>query len=234
MQACHIICKQTLSPSECTRAQTFIVEFCDRFEKLYGRENLVIMHLACHLHECILDYGPVNGFWCFGFERFNGVLGSYPNNNQNVAVTMMKKFEAHLQTSDCDTNAELMPLLSDMSNSNDYITGSLSEGSDTSNSALLKPLREYILLPEYQKYLTHLYKDIYSEEPSTVSALCIRSAKISYKGHILSSTLSRSKSGTCIAAYPSTEPTNNQPHMGIVKFYFKHIVELNSLLNSWP
>ena len=52
--------------------------------KRYGQENVVInMHLACHLKECIIDYGPVHEFWCFGFERFNGILGSYPNNHQN-------------------------------------------------------------------------------------------------------------------------------------------------------
>ena len=99
VQACLIICKKTISFSECRQAQNFIVEYCEQFQQLYGKESLVInMHLACHLHECILDYGPVNQFWCFGFERFNGILGSYPNNHQHVSVTMMKKFEDCLQS----------------------------------------------------------------------------------------------------------------------------------------
>ena len=83
------------------------------------------MHLACHLQECVLDYGPINGFWCFGFERFNGILGSFPNNNQNIAVTMMKKFEDYLQTDLSNVNQELKPLLSELSA--DSTVGSLSE-----------------------------------------------------------------------------------------------------------
>lgn len=38
------------------------------------------MHLHGHLKECVLDYGPVYNFWCFSFERFNGILSSFKNN----------------------------------------------------------------------------------------------------------------------------------------------------------
>lgn len=50
------------------------------------------MHLHCHLKEVILDHGPVTGFWCFSFERFNGVLGSTPTNNQSVELQIMRRF----------------------------------------------------------------------------------------------------------------------------------------------
>ena len=54
VRACQIICKKTISLSECRQAQIFIVEYCKQFETLYGKENLVInMHLACHLEACI-------------------------------------------------------------------------------------------------------------------------------------------------------------------------------------
>ena len=39
------------------------------------------MHLHLHLKECMLDYGPVYSFWCFSFERFNGILGKFNNNH---------------------------------------------------------------------------------------------------------------------------------------------------------
>ena len=32
------------------------------------------MHMACHIKECMLDYGPPSSFWCFAFEPFNGTL----------------------------------------------------------------------------------------------------------------------------------------------------------------
>lgn len=229
VQACNLICKKKLSLSECTQAQHFIVEFCREFENLYGKENLVInMHLVCHLKECILDYGPIHGFWCFGFERFNGILGSFPNNHQNVSITMMKKFEDYLQTSLFNIHAELNPILSELSTTND-ITGSLFESTheDFENKELLKPLREYILPSDYSKHLASMYNNMYTDV-TVVSTMCIRSAKLFYKGHILSSALSRSRSGTCVAAYlQSDSNSNSRPHMGIVKFYFKHTIEVD-------
>ena len=48
------------------------------------------MHL--HLKESVLNYGPVYGFWCFLFERFNEVLGSFQKNWISPELQMLKKF----------------------------------------------------------------------------------------------------------------------------------------------
>ena len=48
------------------------------------------MHL--HLKDCILDYGPCYSFWCFSFERYNGILGQYHTNNRNIGSQIMRKF----------------------------------------------------------------------------------------------------------------------------------------------
>ena len=53
------------------------------------------MHLHCHIFECILDMGPIYSFWCFPYERMNGLLGVYPTNNHNITVQMMRKFLMH-------------------------------------------------------------------------------------------------------------------------------------------
>lgn len=57
------------------------------------------MHLHLHLKDCLLDYGPVHSFWCYGFERYNGVLGRYHTNNQFIEVQIMQKFlrEQHVR-----------------------------------------------------------------------------------------------------------------------------------------
>ena len=47
------------------------------------------MHL--HLKDSLSDYGPVYAFWCFAFERFNGVLGSYQTNNRQIEPQIMCK-----------------------------------------------------------------------------------------------------------------------------------------------
>ena len=50
------------------------------------------MHLHCHLKECVLDYGPLQIFLCFPFERYNGLLGAFPNNNKSIEVQLMNRF----------------------------------------------------------------------------------------------------------------------------------------------
>jgi hypothetical protein len=47
-------------------------------EQQYGPEKITPnMHLCLHICECALDYGPLYSFWCYGFERMNGLLGKY-------------------------------------------------------------------------------------------------------------------------------------------------------------
>ena len=50
------------------------------------------MHLHCHLADCVRDFGPVYSFWLFSFERYNGHLGSLPNNGRSIEVQMMRRF----------------------------------------------------------------------------------------------------------------------------------------------
>ena len=42
------------------------------------------MHMHVHLKEVIKDYGPVQEFWLFSFERCNIILGKQPSNNKNI------------------------------------------------------------------------------------------------------------------------------------------------------
>ena len=74
-------------------ADTLLLRFCQRCERQYGKDVVTPnMHMACHLCECIRDYGPLNHFWLFAFERFNGILGQFPTNNRSIEVQMMKQF----------------------------------------------------------------------------------------------------------------------------------------------
>ena len=47
-------------------------------ERKYGAEKITPnLHLSLHLKECVYDYGPLYVFWCFSFERMNGILGKF-------------------------------------------------------------------------------------------------------------------------------------------------------------
>ena len=85
----EIICESMLY----TVFNSYILKFCRSVEDLYGSSKITpSMHLHCHLCECILDFGPVYGFWCFSFERFNGILGALHVNNHQIEVQLMRKF----------------------------------------------------------------------------------------------------------------------------------------------
>ena len=66
--------------------------FCVKFQEVNGPEACTPnMHLHLHLKECFLDYGPTYAFWCYAFERYNGILGSFPTNNKCIEPQLMKK-----------------------------------------------------------------------------------------------------------------------------------------------
>jgi len=80
--ACRLLCHPTLTLQDVALADALLLQFCRRTERLFGKDTITPnMHMSCHLHECIRDYGPLNHFWLFAFERFNGVLGRLPTNN---------------------------------------------------------------------------------------------------------------------------------------------------------
>jgi len=87
VDACRLVCSYEIREESCVEAEKKLIEFCRGFEKLYGKKNCTPnLHLCCHLMECVRDYGPVYSFWCFSFERYNGILGAYPKGSQNIGI----------------------------------------------------------------------------------------------------------------------------------------------------
>jgi len=83
--ACRILCSRIITTSNIQTPHGFLTLFCKKVEEIYGKSACTInLHLHLHLKQCLLDYGPVHGMWCFAFERFNGVLGAYHTNNKNI------------------------------------------------------------------------------------------------------------------------------------------------------
>ena len=93
VMACRLLTVPVLSHNDLNKADMLLLKFCRQFEELYGKNDVCInMHLHCHLKECIEDYGPVYSFWCFAFERYNGILGSTATNNRSIEIQLMRKF----------------------------------------------------------------------------------------------------------------------------------------------
>ena len=93
--ACQYLSSPVLTKTDILKADMLFIKFGERFERLYGKKAVTPnMHLHCHLKECILDCGPVHAFWCFSFERFNGILGGMQVNGRSVELQLMRKLLA--------------------------------------------------------------------------------------------------------------------------------------------
>lgn len=90
---CTLLCKRAVTLVEVEKAHSLLKMFCDQFVCRYGKDACVPnMHLMLHLRQCITEFGSVYGFWCFSFKQFNGVMGMYHTNNNDLAIQVMRKF----------------------------------------------------------------------------------------------------------------------------------------------
>lgn len=91
--ACTYLCVRVITLEDIKLADIFLIRFCRRFQRIYTSERVTPnIHLHGHLKECIIEFGPVYSFWLFSFERYNGLLGSLPNNKRNIECQIMKRF----------------------------------------------------------------------------------------------------------------------------------------------
>ena len=93
VKACSILSSQVLSQEDINSADLFLLHFCKSFEQLCGGKYCTPnMHAHLHLRDCIEWFGPLHSFWCYSFERFNGMLGMYHTNMRAIESQLMRKF----------------------------------------------------------------------------------------------------------------------------------------------
>ncbi len=91
------------------------------------------MHLHCHLKDVIRDFGPIHSFWCFSFERYNGILGSFTTNNRSIELQLMRKLTTQRFLDNMTLDKDLHPYFEDVVTSvknnarNNYSVFTLSE-----------------------------------------------------------------------------------------------------------
>ena len=91
--ACRILCQHTITTDDVILADALLLHFSKRVQRMYGGTAITPnMHMHCHFKDVLLDYGPVYSFWCFSYERYNGILETQPTNNKEVEVQLMQRF----------------------------------------------------------------------------------------------------------------------------------------------
>lgn len=87
VKACKHLGKKVITVHDIQVGDNHLINFLKTFEELYGSLKVTPnMHLHGHLKQYMLDYGPFHSFWCFSFERYNGVLGRYNTNNRSIEI----------------------------------------------------------------------------------------------------------------------------------------------------
>ena len=150
-----------------------------------------------HLRTCIIDYGPLPGFWFYAFERYNGLLGAVPHNNHSIEVQIMHRFlrdnEIFTEVLPNEFSAEFQPLFPTHMKSSGSLTDTLSFDGTSGWAIDLPGLN--VELPQHCSrqifdhtqidFLMELYTDLYKVSRSAlVMSSCFQqysSAKLNSK-----------------------------------------------------
>uniref|UniRef100_A0A1X7VF95 Uncharacterized protein n=1 Tax=Amphimedon queenslandica TaxID=400682 RepID=A0A1X7VF95_AMPQE len=167
VKACDLLCRRSLTAFELNNADAYIMEFCNKFVTLYGKEHCTInMHLHGHLNECISDYGPVYSFWCFAFERMNGVLGSYDTNNHNISIQLARRFLDSKEYATLNWPTEFVDEYSPLLTKFVYQKGSLKLDSSIGDRTIqpLPPITENSFTSTQQQHIKSLITEVPSSD----------------------------------------------------------------------
>jgi hypothetical protein len=77
VRVCSILGNRIIERGLMQEAHSRLIKIVKLIEENYGRDKITSnFHLSLHLCECSNDFGPLYAFWCFTFERMNGILGN--------------------------------------------------------------------------------------------------------------------------------------------------------------
>ena len=89
VRACSILVCRILPKVMLEEAHQCFLNMVKLIEKKYGPEKITPnLHLCLHICECITNYRPMYSFWCFSYERMNGLLGKL--DTRNLLITIIK------------------------------------------------------------------------------------------------------------------------------------------------
>ena len=78
VRVCYLLVSRIVDENGLNEAHARLLKVAHLIEDNYGPEMITPnIHLSLHITECCRDYGPLYSFWCYSFERINGILGNY-------------------------------------------------------------------------------------------------------------------------------------------------------------
>lgn len=212
-----------------------------------------------HLSQCLLDYGPVHSFWCFPFERYNGLLGAYHTNKKSIETQIMNKFiknQLIRAVSPSNNSNELLELLHVQTEAKGSIHDTVVDNLNVFSLIALATLRVFgscsYALSDYKeivctippvnekvfsnnKYeqLKMIYKQLYRGKSIThFSQFYHQCRRIKFANEIIGS--NNSKEGVIMAYWPGSgnlldNIDYTRYQVGIIQFFFKHFISFDNL-----
>lgn len=158
---CRLLCRRSVTQQDLDDAERCLYVFLRSFEKLYDKNKFCTpnMHMHVHLRKCIEDYGSVYNFWCFSFERMNGILGEFNLNNHKINVTLMRHFQQKFKLKNLVNVCENYIKVDVLSVTDTRGTVAASE---KNMIRLTQPLKLKYLLPEFKVKCESLIKSVNS------------------------------------------------------------------------
>ncbi|GBC53031.2 hypothetical protein GLOIN_2v1775288 [Rhizophagus irregularis DAOM 181602=DAOM 197198] len=90
VRVCSILVSRILEIELMEEAHERLIKIIKLIEVHYGRIKITPnLHLSLHLCDCSNDFSLLYAFWCFSFERMNGILGSLPTSNRQIEPKIM-------------------------------------------------------------------------------------------------------------------------------------------------
>lgn len=219
--ACRVLICNQISLERVKLGDALLLAFCKKTERLFRTSSITPnMHMHCHLRTCMEDYGPLHSFWLYAFERYNGILGSMPNNKKSIEIQLMKRFLREIQTHAAELPQEfsdqflpLLPLDSASGSLADTFLHPVEISTTGFNDTFwtMNSLSHMIEVPKYscrltltatqKSHLLELYADIHRVCRSTItniSTLCRKYAHISMYNKLLGTHKSRMSSSSVV------------------------------------
>lgn len=243
VQACHLLCYRIIKYPDIVTADLLLLNFCKSFQQLYPDSCTPNMHLHLHLKDCFMDYGPPHAFWCFAFERYNGILGSYSTNKKAIEEQLMRKFcqnqAVHELTSLCDNNLySLLPksyikkpsLINQKDAIETYKLGQekldgILMFASSSLTILIPPYKEKILVYTSLYHLETIYHFLYPSRNIDVLHFYDCYGRITLAGDLIGSVCpgaNNSSSSVIMASWPSDGTEVCTMRVGCVQYFLKH------------
>jgi hypothetical protein len=78
-----VLCYNNTSPSRARRFRDYLIQYIEGIKQIHGHTYLrPNHHMALHIYDFLLSFGPVRSWWMFPYERLNGHLQRLPQNHR--------------------------------------------------------------------------------------------------------------------------------------------------------